>query len=122
MKWLLISVLACALVSTLPRVSVASPAQEEGLHMIGLDESGAAIDVVIPRHKYAQRLSRLVSSTQASTVPVLAKARADKGWRLRTVVVGVGLGLSVGVGPILELNATPRFRLLFSNSVEPIFP
>ena len=41
---------------------------------------------------------------------------------LRTVLVGVGVGVEVGLTKIVKIKTSPRFRLLFSNSVDPVIP
>ena len=105
----------CGLLATVPALAADLP-------VITQDDQGVPIETIVSRQEYTRRLARLVAATQESVMPALKAARERQGWKLRTVVVGVGLNASLGLGPIFTLNATPRFRLGFSNNNDPAFP
>jgi hypothetical protein len=98
------------------------PAMAAELPIITQDEQGVPIEAVVSKQEYSRRLSRLVEATQQSAMPALQALKEKQGWKLRTVLVGVGVSLGAGLGPILQVNATPRFRLAFSNNSDPAFP
>ena len=99
---------------------------EATLPLIGSDDVGQTVEVFVSRKKYQGRLKRMIHATQLSAMPALDKAAAAqserKRMKLRTVVIGIGMDLSVGLPLLITLNATPRFRMAFSNSADPVIP
>jgi hypothetical protein len=110
-----------AIAATLVLASIARAAEPE-IPVVGMDDAGEVLEATVPVPKYVERLRGAVGSVRESTLPVLARHAGGPGWRLRTMVVGLGVNAEIGIGPILKVGATPRFRLAFSNSTDPVMP
>lgn len=106
--------------------SAQSYASEEGLSVVGLDQTHQEMNLTLSSEQYAETLSAIVSNVNDSTLSALqAKERAAQDssyWMLRDVVVGIGLSFTAGLGPIYHISAAPRIRFCFSNSTHPKIP
>lgn len=91
--------------------------------VIGLDVNGQPAQQLIPRSEYINRVYASVSSIEESTVTVLKKRAhlSCSSWKLRTVSVGIAASTTIGLGPI-QVGAMPRFRMMFTNSLDPPLP
>lgn len=97
-------------------------AAEEGIHMMGLSNTGEPIDVVVSNDVYKENLKKAIAAVEMSSLPTLQKkSESAKGWMLRTAVVGIGVNLEVGIAEI-KFGVLPRFRIGFSNAKEPSVP
>jgi hypothetical protein len=140
MKRLFLAAFVCALAPAI--------AQAADVRMIGLDEDGKSVEVVVPKNEYTNRLTHLLGAARDSAAPVLSEVAArnrdaatsgsgnggaasgapaagadsQNPWILRTVVVGMGVSGTIGLGPIIQLTATPRFRVGFTNSSDVAIP
>jgi hypothetical protein len=92
------------------------------LRRIGIDNDGNAIDEPVDAASYSEEFQAIVGSVSESALPVLNRSTTAKRWQLQTIVVGVGLGMEFGVGPLIKIKATPRLRVLFSRTDDPIVP
>jgi len=96
--------------------------------VIGIDALGKVVGVDLPADHYQQSLSAGLSAVNTSIRPALnekvlqIKESSPKSWSLRTIGVGVGLKGEIGLGPIFSISLSPRLRLIFTNSVDPIYP
>jgi hypothetical protein len=96
--------------------------------VIGIDALGKSVGVDLPADRYRQSLVAGLSAVNSSIRPALSEKVAlpnpssQKTWNLRTIGVGVGLKGEIGLGPIFSISLSPRLRLIFTNSVDPIYP
>ncbi len=104
--------------------------------VIGIDALGKAVGMDLPADRYQQSLAAGLSAVNTSIRPALSEKSAQpertspatgpttgqKSWNLRTIGVGVGLKGEIGLGPLFSVSLSPRLRLIFTNSVEPIYP
>ena len=97
-------------------------AVDEEIPLVGLDENDVPIESVVTKQEYQEKMSALLASVQQSTIPTLTQRNAGSGWRLRTVVVGIGTSVEVGVKSVLTLGFLPRFKVAFTNSSDPGLP
>jgi hypothetical protein len=88
--------------------------------IVGLDDEGNEVTYLQSEDAYVARMRAAATAVGESIVPSLESLPAR--WMLRTTVVGIGVGVQVGVGPVIQLKATPRFRLVYSNSKDPVIP
>ena len=90
--------------------------------MLGFDNHGAPVEVLVPETEYRKNLKQAVLAMETSTLPVLQKkARSAPGWMLRSAVVGLGVNTELGLGEV-KFSILPRFRIGFSNAKEPSMP
>jgi hypothetical protein len=94
--------------------------------VVGLDKAGNAIQRSIPAAVYTRSMAATFSAVHRSLLPSLAlriePAPKQKAWRLRALGVGLGLSGSIGLGPIISVTASPKLRLVFTNSANPVYP
>lgn len=90
--------------------------------VVGIDQNGKTVETTVSSGTYQNQLALSLNEVHQATMPVLDKQRPDGDWALNVLVVGVGLNLEAGISPIFKLSFTPRFRLLFSNSLDPAIP
>ena len=106
--------------------SAQSYASEEGLSVVGFDQTHREMNLTLSSEQYAETLSAIVSNVNDSTLSALqSKERAAQDssyWMLRDVVVGIGLTITAGLGPIYHISAAPRIRFCSSNSTHPKIP
>lgn len=102
-------------------VLVAGNAFASSIPMVGSDLNGEPAIVNVPQNEYVERLKSVLINANDSVVPFLQKREAKPGWMLRTVVVGLGVSTEIGIGPF-KVGATPRSRLVFTNSSNPMVP
>lgn len=90
--------------------------------MVGLNDEGARVEVLVPSGKYRNNLKKAIVSVESTTLPILQKkSQGVKGWMIRTVVVGLGVATELGLGEV-KFGILPRFRVGFSNCKEPSVP
>jgi hypothetical protein len=90
--------------------------------MVGLDDDGNVVELKMNGKDYTEQLGAVVTAMHDSASEALMARSTRKGWSLRTFVLGVGVGFEVGLGPIIKMKATPKFRLAFTNQKEPALP
>jgi hypothetical protein len=90
--------------------------------MIGFDSNGNANEFEIPQETYEKNLALAVQSVRQSTLSALNAQRQTQTWLLQSVTVGISADIEVGNELIFKVTAVPRFRLVFSNSKEPLTP
>ena len=95
----------------------------DGIPVIGIDAQGNPAQVFVPKGEYPKRLHAAISHIQESAVPVLGQSNGSScsGWMLRVISFGVAVGVTVGIGPY-QVGAMPKFRMMFTNSMEPLLP
>lgn len=90
--------------------------------MVGVDNSGSPVDVLVPEAQYKANLKKALVAVETSTLPVLQnKSESPKGWMLRTAVIGIGVNMNIGIGE-WKFGVLPRFRVGFTNSNDPSVP
>lgn len=91
--------------------------------VIGVDEEGKVIENFVPEMMFKERLTSAIQAVQDSTAKAIKKQNLiPSKWMLRTIVVGLGVNMEIKAGPIIRLGALPRFRVAFTNAVEPSVP
>ncbi len=95
---------------------------DDSITMIGLDEKGSPVESIMKKREYTERLAAISTAVNESAVVAMSRQENKASWGLRTLAVGIGVGLEAGLGPIIKVKMTPRFRLIFSNLAEPILP
>ena len=110
------------LVALMAVASFAQASWAGDIPMVGLDRDGSPVELFVKKEAYKKQLTQAVGGVQTSALPVLDKHEKGGAWKLRTIVIGIGLSIEVGIGPILKLSASPRFRAVFSNSNDPVVP
>jgi hypothetical protein len=100
-----------------------SSAYSNDVPVIGIDEQGKVVEEFVPEVLFKEKLSTAVQSVQDSTAKAIKKQIQVPGrWMLRSIVVGLGVNMEIKAGPIIKLGALPRFRVAFTNAVEPSVP
>lgn len=92
-----------------------------GLPIIGEDGEGRPKTFFVKEKLFVSNTQDLLDSVQETTLLSLEKNQSHQ-WLLRTAVVGLGVKFEVGVGPIIKVSATPKIRMAFSNSQQPVIP
>jgi hypothetical protein len=101
----------------------ASSAFAQDIPVVGVDDQGQVIESYVPEVLFKERLTTAIQSVQDSTAKAIKKQiHTPTHWMLRTVVVGLGINMEIKAGPIIKLGALPRFRVAFTNAVEPSVP
>jgi hypothetical protein len=114
---------AALLAGHLPSAVAAPPTTNDDIAVVGLDDQGAASETTLPPRVLTKRLSRRMALLHDSALPALSRHGGNQaGWRLRVVVIGTALNLEAGVGGLIKVAASPRFRILFSNQADPAIP
>jgi hypothetical protein len=69
-------------------------------------------------------LKRAIEFVVDSIFPVLKKHSVpeSKPWGLQTIGVGIGASAQAGLGPLWNITATPRVRLIFTRGANPVYP
>ena len=117
-----------SLVATLCVLSFSSSicAFAEDITVLGLDTQGHSVAQVISGEEYQTRLQGTLQGVNDSVMPILRNSKSLSShhgrWWLRTIAVGTGLAAQVGPAPLFSATARGRFRLVYSNSINPIFP
>ena len=107
-------------------ISLTSCDDEDHIPVIGLHAEGGHGQTFVPKSEYPRRLLAATLSVQESTLRALEKSppsftTGSSGWMLRTLSIGVEVNASIGIGP-LKVGAFPRFRMIFTNNLNPIMP
>lgn len=89
--------------------------------VIGLDDQGNPVQVMVPGKTYSKHLLTYASTAQDSVVPALGRNKNKSKWMLRTVTVGIRIVTDIGIGPF-RVGAVPRARLIFTNHIDPSYP
>jgi hypothetical protein len=100
-------------------------AEMDQVPVIGLDENEAAVVNTIPLEKFQETMKTAFSAVQGSLLSVLDAHEASlkaTSWRLQTIGIGIGLQGQLGLGPVWNITASPRLRLIFTNSNQPVYP
>ena len=90
--------------------------------VVGNNDDGSAIEQTIPSGEYSTELAASTSTVADSLQSALTSQINVTNWKLTSVVVGVGIGAQVGIGPIISVKASPRFRMVFSRNSNPVIP
>jgi hypothetical protein len=119
------ALLLAAFVSVDYRAS-ADSAQDDAVSIVGLDAGLHSVERALPVQDLQKGMGQALSAVRDSILPALAAQAIQKTsaprWRLRSIGVGVGLTGQLGLGSIWSISATPRIRLVFSNSQTPVYP
>ncbi len=98
-------------------------ARANSVPMVGLDDSGNEVTFETSDSEYSDRLTSILSSVDGSVRESMRSASDSPGhWLIRSFSVGIGLGVEVGIGPIIKVKASPRIRMIYSNSQDPVIP
>ncbi len=104
-------------------ISLRAWADSEGtVTLLGLDEKGSPVSQIVNKKEFSQRLTVITDAVNESALTAMSRQAAQATWDLRTFTVGIGASLEVGLGPIIKVKGTPRFRLVYSNLEDPITP
>jgi hypothetical protein len=79
----------------------------------------------VPASGYQQSLKTAFSTIQDSLLPVLeahSAAVQPSPWEVQTIGVGLGATMQAGLGPIWNVSAAPRVRLVFTRGLNPVYP
>ena len=101
-------------------------AADDTVPVIGLDGNGNSLVQQVPAALFRQGMLAVTSTVQDSLSPVLASQTANAvlapAWELRNVSVGVTFTGTFGLGPIWSISGIGRLRLVFSDSLNPVYP
>ena len=90
--------------------------------LIGRAADGSESVRSVPSEAYARALRDTVAGTHEAVLPELACTQDAGTWKLHTVGVGVSLTATLGLGPLISVQANPTVLLLYTRAKEPIFP
>jgi hypothetical protein len=112
---------------TIISVSPGADAQSDDMPIVGLDRNLHSYSRWIPGMHYLTRFKSVTGAVQQSLAPVFQEAEsrpvsAHSAWKLRTIAVGTSCGLEAGLGANSHISAEARFRLVYTNSLNPVFP
>lgn len=95
----------------------------ETIPVIGTDAEGKAQVLEVPKSAYVQRLSLSATTMNDSLMDAFNEVNMTSAtaWHLRTVGIGLASTIEIGLGKF-KIGATPRVRLLFTNSLTPSLP
>lgn len=94
----------------------------DDIPMVGLDSNGKQLFVDVSQDVYEKSLANAVQSVEQSVLSTLNQHAQAKPWVLQSITVGISASVEFGNELILKVSAVPRFRLVFSNSKEPVTP
>ena len=111
-------------------LSLSLVASANDVTVFGADQNGSDQVRVFTGEDYLVRLKGTLTAVNDSIAPILKNDSSSdsttpntlKKWKLRTMAVGTGLAGQLGLGPVLSITGRGRFRLVYSNSPDPIFP
>jgi|GEM_PF-3397537 len=116
----------CCSILLIPQLAWSNLMSPDGdkIRMIGFDQNGKPIQVLVSQDQYASQVSQSISTFEASLLPILEKktqnsesqARSRKPWSLKRVVVGTGIGVEVSLGPVAQIGIFPKFRMIFGKT------
>ncbi len=120
----------CGLLNAIPsRPTRADDARAvSAVPVVGLDADMKSVVKTIPLESYQRSLASAFAAVQDSLAVALSEGAQSAGdqeraaWRIQTIAVGVGVSGQMGLGPIWSVTASPRIRLVFTNSPSPIYP
>ncbi|MGZ3749497.1 MAG: hypothetical protein ACXVB4_16400 [Pseudobdellovibrionaceae bacterium] len=99
---------------------------EDSIAIISIDAAGKSISKSISAKIFKQNLMASVRSVKSAIQPKLSlmdkKSIHNNAWSLRTVGVGIGMSGQFGLGPLIHITLSPKIRLVFTNSLHPIYP
>jgi len=104
---------------------------DDSIAIIGLDQEGQAVTKWVPKKIWNDHLLGSLNAVQDSLRPSLLRLDENayiknnesfKAWELRTIAIGVGLNAQFGLGPLFSVTLSPKFKLIFSNSRNPVYP
>ncbi|MGZ3789781.1 MAG: hypothetical protein ACXVLQ_14725 [Bacteriovorax sp.] len=96
----------------------------ETIPVIGTDDQGNSEVIEVPKAEYVSRFNLSATTVNDSLIEAFNAASSLNQatlWHLRTVGIGLGSTVEVGIGKF-KIGATPRTRLLFTNSTTPSLP
>ena len=121
--------LTLAFLSLVPHISHAATNDEEvaqEVPIVGMDKNHQAFVKFIPIKNFKSNIRTIAGSIHDSVLVALKnhndEAANSPSWELQTIGVGVGVNAQIGLGPIWSVNITPRLRLIYSNSTNPVYP
>ncbi len=92
----------------------------EVVPVVAVNDAGEVVEFAMEKPTYIAQMKATTEAVNDSVLPSLTSKASP--WMLRTVVVGLGLGIEIGLGPVIQLKGTHRFRLVYSNSIDPVVP
>lgn len=100
--------------------------------IVGLDSFGHAIGREIPLDTYRQVLSDSLHTVDHSMREALkrhpkkttsrSKNDLEPDWSIRSVGVGISIFGEFALEPLMYIGMGPTIRLIFTNSLDPIYP
>lgn len=92
---------------------------EDQIPVVGLTRTE-----LVPVSDFEGSLKNAVETIQSSILPVLERHEKTPSlnWSLQTIGVGIGASAQAGLGPIWNVSAAPRVRLVFTRSPNPVYP
>lgn len=123
-----------ALVGGLILMSLSGCMGESKIPIMSYDKDGNPTQVMVAEGEYSGQVTEMISATQDSAAPIFSRQNRAMteglsrdsvtmpAWMLRTVIVGTGVSMEIGVDPIWKVGVYPRFRMVFSNSIDPTIP
>jgi hypothetical protein len=95
----------------------------ETIPVIATDDQGNNQVIEVLKADYVSRLNHSVTAVNDSLIDAFNATSLNQStsWHLRTVGIGLGSTVEIGLGKF-KLGATPRVRLLFTNSKTPSLP
>jgi hypothetical protein len=93
--------------------------------LVGIDARGDSVTQEIPLPVYRDTLKGAFSAVHDSLAPALAR-RANpapgRNWALRTLSIAIGFAAQIGLGPLWSLSGSAHYHLIYTNSLNPIYP
>ena len=132
-RWLKI-IVVIGLGLSVPTVSLSQETgnnESDSVAVLGLDQEGQAVTKWVPKKAFNEHLLASLNAVQDSLKPSLIKLddnpylmneKKFKAWELRTLVIGVGLSAQFGLGPLFSITLSPKLKLIFTNSRNPVYP
>jgi hypothetical protein len=123
---LVVTAIALPWLSGKPSYADEGSQNEEMITVVGLDENHQALEKSVPFSHYQKSMSAVFSAVRDSVEPELesqsSRMPSRRRWELRTLAVGCAVTAQIGLGPIFNISATPRLRLIFTNTTSPVYP
>jgi hypothetical protein len=95
---------------------------KNGIPLMGYDDRGKYYEYMVSDKEYAKQVNAIMITANEAVQPALSKTAKASQWRLRTVVVGLGFKGELRTGPSVKKSVSPRLRLAYSNSANPVIP
>ena len=122
-------ILTLAFIALPPHISTVAANEAEVIQnvpIVGMDQNHQSFVKFVPIKTFKFNIRAIAGSIHNSVLVALKSHNQEAvnkpSWELQTIGVGVGVNAQIGLGPIWNVNITPRLRLIYSNSTNPIYP